>query len=139
MMVRVNQVTPIHFHWKKMEDIINRGGGTLCMKLWKANEKEEMTQEPVYAQIDGVTTIIHAGEVKRLTPGQSISFEPYMYHMFWAEEMPCLVGEVSTVNDDVNDNRFYEPLGRFPQIEEDLAPKYLLCNETHMQKLHPRK
>ena len=45
MYVKENQVTPIHFHWKKMEDIINRGGGELCMKLWKANENEEITQE----------------------------------------------------------------------------------------------
>ena len=129
MMVRVNQVTPTHFHWGKMEDIINRGGGKLCMKLWKANEKEEITQEPCQVQIDGITTIIQAGEVLRLAPGQSICFEPYMYHMFWAEEAPCMVGEVSTVNDDENDNRFYEPLGRYPNIEEDLAPNYLLCNE----------
>jgi len=129
MMVRVNQVTPIHFHWKKMEDIINRGGGKLCMKLWKANEQEEMTQELCSVQIDGVTTVIPAGEVLRLSPGQSISFEPYMYHEFWAEQAPCMVGEISTVNDDTNDNRFYESLGRFPQIEEDVAPDYLLCNE----------
>ena len=129
MMVRINQVTPVHFHWKKMEDIINRGGGKLCIKLWKANEKEEITQELCHVQIDGVTTVIPAGEILRLAPGQSISFEPYMYHTFWAEEAPCMVGEVSTVNDDANDNRFYEPLGRFPQIEEDAAPGYLLCNE----------
>ena len=129
MMVRANQVTPIHFHWKKMEDIINRGGGKLCMKLWKANENEEITQEPCKVQIDGVTTIIQAGNVLRLLPGQSICFEPYMYHTFWAEEAPCMVGEVSTVNDDVNDNRFLEALGRFSQIEEDVAPNYLLCNE----------
>ena len=38
-------------------------------------------------------------------------------------------GEVSMVNDDVNDNRFYETMGRFPKIEEDEAPLRLLCNE----------
>jgi D-lyxose ketol-isomerase len=129
MMVLVNQVTPIHFHWRKMEDIINRGGGKLCMKLWKANEKEELTQETCRVQIDGVTTVFPAGEVLRLAPGQSICFEPYMYHVFWAEEEPCMAGEVSTVNDDTNDNRFYEPLGRYPHIEEDVAANYLLCNE----------
>ena len=129
MMVRVNQITPIHFHWKKMEDIINRGGGKLCMRLWKANENEEITQELCRVQIDGVTTEIAAGEVLSLSPGQSICFEPYMYHTFWAEEAHCLVGEVSTVNDDINDNRFLEPLGRFPEIEEDVEPEYLLCNE----------
>lgn len=129
MMVRVNQVTPIHFHWKKMEDIINRAGGDLCMKLWKADEAEALTGDDVTVQIDGITTTIKAGEVLRLKPGASISFEPYVYHTFWAEGAPCMVGEVSTVNDDTNDNRFLEPLGRFSEIVED-EPKYrLLCNE----------
>jgi D-lyxose ketol-isomerase len=129
MMVRVNQVTPIHFHWKKMEDIINRAGGDLCMKLWKADEAEALMNEDVVVQIDGVTTTVKAGELLRLKPGASISFEPYVYHTFWAEGAPCMVGEVSTVNDDENDNRFLEPLGRFSEIVED-EPKYrLLCNE----------
>ena len=80
MFVRENQVTPTHFHWKKMEDIIHRGGGTFCVRLWKADENEQPTDAPCSVQIDGVTTVIPAGEVLRLKPGQSISFEPYMYH-----------------------------------------------------------
>ena len=32
-------------------------------------------------------------------------------------------------NDDENDNRFYEPIGRFPEIEEDEKPYRLLCTE----------
>jgi hypothetical protein len=40
-----------------------------------------------------------------------------------------MVGEVSKVNDDANDNRFYKPTGRFPAIEEDEKPFRLLCNE----------
>ena len=40
-----------------------------------------------------------------------------------------LIGEVSKVNDDNCDNRFYEDMGRFPIIEEDKAPYRLLCNE----------
>ena len=135
MMVHVNQVTPAHFHWQKTEDIINRGGGMFCMKLWKANEKEEATQEPCSVQIDGVTTVIPAGEVLRLFPGQSVCYEPYMYHEFWAEDAPCLVGEVSSVNDDTSDNRFIVPVGRFPKVEEDVYPKYLLGNEIKAWKL----
>ena len=129
MMVRVGQVTPTHFHWKKMEDIINRGGGVLCMKLWKATPDEQLSDEPFEMQIDGVTTPIMPGETLCLLPGQSISFVPYVYHTFWAEESPCLVGEVSTVNDDVNDNRFLRELGRFSEIEEDEPAKYLIFNE----------
>ena len=129
MFVRENQVTPTHFHWKKMEDIIHRGGGTFCVRLWKADENEQPTDEVCKVQIDGVTTTIPAGEVLRLQPGQSISFEPYMYHEFWSEDGHSMIGEVSTVNDDENDNRFLQSPGRYPSIEEDEPAEYLLCNE----------
>ena len=129
MFVRENQVTPTHFHWKKMEDIIHRGGGTFCVRLWKADENEQPTDAPCSVQIDGVTTVIPAGEVLRLYPGQSISFEPYMYHEFWSEGGHSMIGEVSTVNDDENDNRFLQSPGRYPSIEEDEPAQYLLCNE----------
>ena len=54
-----------------------------------------------------------------------------LYHSFWGEEGKgtVIVGEVSMCNDDAADNRFYEPAGRFPKIEEDEAPLHLLCNE----------
>lgn len=132
--IKEGQYSPMHFHWSKMEDIINRGGGDLCMKLWKADQKERMTEAPCTFQVDGITTTLRAGEILRLRPGQSITFEPYMYHTFWAEGGDCLAGEVSTVNDDTADNRFHEPLGRYPQIEEDEAAEYLLCNEYSLQK-----
>jgi D-lyxose ketol-isomerase len=64
-----------------------------------------------------------------LSPGESITLPPYCYHAFWGAESHVLVGEVSTVNDDSADNRFYEPVGRFPAIEEDEAPLYLLVND----------
>ena len=54
-----------------------------------------------------------------------------MYHDFELEPGtgPVLLGEVSMCNDDNTDNRFYEPIGRFPEIEEDEPPYRLLCNE----------
>lgn len=33
------------------------------------------------------------------------------------------------INDDENDNRFYEKAGRFPGIEEDVEPVHLLVND----------
>lgn len=36
---------------------------------------------------------------------------------------------VSKVNNDSGDNRFYKPLGRYPEIVEDVKREYLLCNE----------
>lgn len=130
MLVRKDQLTPTHFHWNKTEDIINRGGGVLCMKLWKADKATETkTDDKIVVSIDGVKTEVVPGETLRLKPGQSVCYEPYLYHQFWGEGDHCLVGEVSTVNDDVRDNRFEEPKGRFPQIEEDEAAECLLCNE----------
>ena len=54
-----------------------------------------------------------------------------MYHRFYGEEGKgkVLVGEVSTVNDDSTDNCFYEKVGRFPVIEEDEQPLYLLVSD----------
>ncbi len=130
MVVKENQVTPEHFHWLKTEDIINRGGGTLCMKLWMADrETEQPTDKEIEVSIDGVKTRVDPGETIRIEPGHSITYVPYLYHKFWGEGGDCLVGEVSTTNDDAADNRFLVPKGRFPRIEEDEAPEHLLCTE----------
>ncbi|NOY82072.1 MAG: D-lyxose/D-mannose family sugar isomerase [Kiritimatiellaeota bacterium] len=131
MIVREGQITPMHFHWKKMEDIINRGGGTLVLELYRADPDDEgrFWDRPFDVGIDGVCRTCRPGERVRLGPGSSICLEPFVYHAFWAEGGTCLVGEVSKVNDDNTDNRFYEPCGRFPAIEEDEPPLHLLCNE----------
>lgn len=130
MIAGEKQVTPMHFHWKKMEDIINRGGGDLCIQLWKADVlSEEKIGERFSLLIDGVRKTFAPGDIVRLKPGESICFEPYVYHAFWAEGGPVLVGEVSTVNDDSNDNRFYESIGRYPEITEDEPARFCLCNE----------
>ena len=36
------QVCTMHFHWNKQEDIINRGGGILCMQLYNSTADEEL-------------------------------------------------------------------------------------------------
>ena len=129
MIAQPRQVTPIHFHWSKAEDIINRGGGRLVMKLWQATEDEELSDVPVQCQVDGITKTFPAGKKISFAPGESITLLPRMYHTFWAEDGPCIIGEVSKTNDDRIDNRFYENIGRFPKIEEDEAPLHLLCTE----------
>lgn len=40
-----------------------------------------------------------------------------------------LIRVYCSTEDDNTDNRFYEKVGRFPEIEEDEAPCRLLCNE----------
>ena len=130
MIIDVDQVTPFHFHWKKTEDIINRGGGDLLIQLYNATQDEQVDKEShVRVATDGVWRSVAAGGIIRLTPGESITLEPYCYHQFWAEESPVLAGEVSTVNDDEADNRFSEPVGRFPEIVEDEPPLHLLVTD----------
>ncbi|HEX2999887.1 MAG TPA: D-lyxose/D-mannose family sugar isomerase [Armatimonadota bacterium] len=131
MVVAENQVTPMHFHALKMEDIINRGGGNLLIELYNATDTDELAKTPVTVSVDGVRRTIAPGEILRLTPGESITMTPRLYHKFYGEpgKGRVLVGEVSRVNDDRTDNRFYEQTGRFPAIEEDEQPLHLLCNE----------
>ena len=130
MLVGDGQVTPRHFHWSKTEDIINRGGGTLVLELHMADRtSEELLEEEFTVYRDGLEMRCTPGEQVRLAPGQSITLYPYLYHSFWGERGQCIVGEVSSVNDDNQDNRFFEPLGRFPSIEEDEPPWRLLCTE----------
>jgi hypothetical protein len=74
---------------------------------------------------------VEAGGKAVLTPGESICLEQGMYHRFYGEKGKgrVLVGEVSMVNDDTSDNFFYEPVGRFPVIEEDVQPLHLLVSD----------
>ncbi len=126
------QYAPMHFHWAKMEDIINRGGGTVLIRVYNSLPDEELDKKsPVTVHIDGHAMTVPAGTQVPLHPGQSITIYPYLYHDFEVESGTgaVLLGEVSQVNDDANDNRFNPPVGRFPAIEEDEAPYRLLCTE----------
>ncbi|ADY12173.1 D-lyxose/D-mannose family sugar isomerase [Sphaerochaeta globosa] len=126
-----DQETPIHFHWSKMEDIINRGGGDLVVELWNSDAQENKLDTPVQVSIDGTRHTFNAGQSIILVPGQSITLVQGMYHRFYGKKGKgkVLIGEVSAVNDDNIDNRFYENLPRFPQIEEDEQPRYMLITE----------
>lgn len=131
MIVAENQNTPMHYHWSKMEDIINRGGGNLVIELYNTTPNNKLDSTPVIFKRDGITGTIEAGGEVVLTPGESICLEPGMYHSFYGEfgKGEVLVGEVSMVNDDSADNCFYEPIGRFPIIEEDEEPVHLLVSD----------
>ena len=130
--LREGQYSPMHFHWMKMEDIINRGGGTVLIRVYNSLPDEELDREsPVTVHIDGHAMTVPAGTQVPLHPGQSITIYPYLYHDFEVEPGTgaVLLGEVSQVNDDANDNRFNPPVGRFPAVEEDEEPYRLLCTE----------
>jgi D-lyxose ketol-isomerase len=130
LIVDVHQVTPFHFHWTKVEDIINRGGGKLMIQLYNSTPDERADESSaITVSLDGVETHLPAGAIVTLNPGDSITLPTGLYHKFWAEEARVLVGEVSTVNDDDNDNKFLDPIGRFTEIEEDESPYFLLLTD----------
>ena len=134
LIVEDGQITPYHFHWSKMEDIINRGGADLIVKVYNSTEDGRFADTDVDIYMDGRHFTVAAGSTVRLKSGESITLQTGMYHSFWAEGGKVLLGEVSKVNDDRVDNRFYESTGRFPEIEEDEKPLYLLGNEYPVAK-----
>jgi len=129
MIVEEMQETPMHFHWSKMEDIINRGGGNLVIELYNSDKDENFSDQTFTVKIDGVVRHLQPGDSVVLTPGESICLEQGVYHRFYGEagKGKVFVGEVSAVNDDTADNRFYTPVGRFPEIIEDEEPIHLLA------------
>ena len=130
--LKEGQYAPMHFHWSKMEDIINRGGGNILIRVYNADRDEEIDREsPVTVHVDGRETVVAAGTQVRLHPGQSLTVTQMLYHDFSVEAGtgPVLLGEVSQCNDDNTDNRFSPPMGRFPSVEEDEPPYRLLCFE----------
>ncbi len=129
LIVGVNQITPLHLHRVKTEDIINRGGGNLALQLYNSIEDGGISDTEVTVSTDGCIRTVNAGDTVVLTPGESICLQPGLYHKFWGEGGRVLVGEVSTVNDDETDNYFYKSVGRFPLINEDELPRYLLVND----------
>jgi D-lyxose ketol-isomerase len=131
MISREGQITPCHFHWYKMEDIIHRGGGNMIIELYNRTADEQCDTTDIEVVLDGERQRHKAGTRLRLTAGQSITLTQGLYHSFWAEPGfgPVILGEVSMVNDDRCDNRFLQPQSRFSEIEEDEPPLHILCNE----------
>ena len=127
MISRENQISPMHTHALKAEDIINRGGGKLVIELFSSTPNGQIDREaPVEVLTDGTMRKLKAGDKLSLSPGESVTLLPGQWHAFWGEGGDVLIGEVSTVNDDLTDNIFAEPVGRFSTIVEDTDPVHLL-------------
>jgi D-lyxose ketol-isomerase len=130
MISRCDQLSPMHRHAVKAEDIVNRGGGTLALKLYTSAPDGSVDKTAmVEVATDGVRRVLKPGGIVRLSPGESVTLLPGVWHAFWAEEKDVLIGEVSTVNDDLADNFFAETVSRFSTIEEDEAPTHLLVSD----------
>ncbi len=128
---RQDQLSPCHTHVLKAEDIINRGGARLAVKLNGSTPDGRFSETAGgLVRCDGIPRPFRAGEVLLLEPGQSVTLMPGDWHAFWGEGGDVLIGEVSTVNDDLTDNAFRSPkIGRFSAVEEDEAPTHLLVSD----------
>ena len=130
LLSKQDQLSPMHTHVIKAEDIINRGGATLVVELFGSNADGGFASDMggmVFC--DGIRRDFTPGEKLRLNPGESVTLMPGDWHAFWGEGGDVLIGEVSTVNDDNTDNVFRAPIGRFSQIEEDEPPRHLLVSD----------
>ena len=127
---KTDQISPMHTHIIKSEDIINRGGATLVVELYGSDADGNFDEtKGVTVLTDGFERQLPPGHKLKLGPGESITLNPGDWHAFWGEGGDVLIGEVSTVNDDETDNLFREPIGRFAEIEEDVAPTHLLVSD----------
>jgi len=126
-----NQETPYHYHRIKMEDIIVRGGGNLILEFCNLAPGGGLDDTPVTVMVDGKRRVLAARAPLRLHPGQSVTVTRQLWHRFYGEtgKGTVFVGEVSQVNDDLNDNFFNEKLGRFAKIDEDEPVLFPLWNE----------
>ncbi len=130
MISRKDQLSPMHRHIVKAEDIINRGGGKLVLELFMSNPDGSIDRNAeVSVPTDGVVRKLKAGGMLKLDAGESVTLLPGVWHAFWGEGADVLIGEVSTVNDDLTDNIFEMPIGRFSNIEEDEKPLHLLVSD----------
>jgi len=130
MISRQDQISPMHRHIVKAEDIINRGGAKLALKMYSSDAAGNIDKSAdVIVATDGLTRTLKAGEILTLDPGESVTLMPGNWHAFWGEGGDVLIGEVSTVNDDLNDNIFEDPIGRFSEVEEDTTPSHLLVSD----------
>lgn len=120
MYAKRGMVTPPHAHRIKKEDIVARAGA-LRVRIW-GDETLSDTGE-VEAKRNGETFHVRSGQDAILAAGERITLLPGVYHEFEPVDAEAVIGEVSTANDDANDNLFVRAdVGRYAEIEEDEPP-----------------
>ncbi|MDE3068049.1 MAG: D-lyxose/D-mannose family sugar isomerase [Verrucomicrobiota bacterium] len=118
MYARKGMTTPAHCHHKKKEDIICRWG-ELAVQVW-AGPPAESRDRSFHLPVNHEPVRVRSGEVVKLAAGSRVTLVPGVYHEFQPLSEECIIGEVSTANDDLHDNFFVNrDIGRYPGIEED--------------------
>jgi len=126
------QTTPCHTHRSKKEDIICRFG-TLGLWLWpeRPAAAEPVAGQTVTVPINGLPVVLPSGVRYVLPAGSRVTLQPGVWHAFAPTSEECIIGEVSTANDDAHDNFFLNPaVGRYPGIEEDTPSLIRLLSEA---------
>ncbi len=118
MYAQEGMTTPSHTHKRKKEDIICRWG-RLAVRVWSGHPKNSegaLFSIPVNHELVECLS----GSTIELDAGSRVTLVPGVYHEFYPLSTECIIGEVSTANDDQHDNFFLNPdVGRYPGIEED--------------------
>jgi|SRR6266542_2869026 len=125
------QTTPCHTHARKKEDIICRSG-ELTLRLWPRKPDDQANQPKRFTvSINGAPVEVNSATPFVLAAGSRVTLEPGVWHEFFPSSNDCIIGEVSTANDDLHDNFFINPqVGRFPGIDEDEPAQIRLVSET---------
>lgn len=119
------QTTPAHYHKQKKEDIICRNG-RLIIQFWKADAEQLPVEGTLNVKVNGEYKTINSGDKIMLNSGERVTIIPGVWHEFYPESDECVIGEVSTANDDVNDNYFFnKEVGRFSDVVEDEEKLYI--------------
>jgi D-lyxose ketol-isomerase len=138
MYAQKGMVTPAHAHRKKKEDIICRSG-RLAIQVWNglpgasspAGQDEDKPKAPFSIPVNHEAREALWGAVIELEAGSRVTLVPGVYHAFYPLSRECIIGEISTANDDLHDNFFVNPdIGRYPGIEEDEPAMIRLLSET---------
>ncbi|MBI2516302.1 MAG: D-lyxose/D-mannose family sugar isomerase [Opitutae bacterium] len=130
MYARRGQTTPWHTHARKKEDIICRAG-ELTLELASAKPGTTQAATGAFAvNVNGEPRSLAAGSKLVLSAGSRVTLVPGVWHAFYPTSDECIIGEVSTANDDQHDNFFLDSdVGRFPGVEEDAAPAIRLLSD----------
>jgi len=104
MYAQKGMTTPAHCHRVKKEDIICRWG-KLAVQIW-AGVPDESQNQSFTIQVNRELLVVKSAQVIELVAGSRVTLVPGIYHEFYPVSKECIIGEVSTANDDLHDNYF---------------------------------
>jgi len=128
MYAQRGMTTPAHCHRRKKEDIICRWG-VLAVQVWAETPSKSGSRE-LTIPVNHEPRQVPSGSILELSAGSRVTLVSGVYHEFKPLSAECIIGEVSTANDDRHDNFFVNPdVGRFPGIDEDEPARIRLISD----------